>query len=137
MKALSKSIMLALSLTLILFGCQPDNVKPADEASNSGASLLNSDDTDPHPLPDPVCSRFDTIPLGTPTGGLQVDYCGPFTCPPGMPDWGFVEILNGEDILLMNFTLAVGWFADLNRSSIGLASGFTFDQNTGLPDTQF
>lgn len=135
MKALSKPILLALSLAVMLFGCQPDNVKPANQANN-GASTLNSDDTDPHPLPDPVCSRFDTIMLATAAGGMQVDYCGPApSCPPGMPNWGFVEVLNGEDILLMNFTLAVGWFADLNRSSIGLTTGFTFDQN-GVPDTR-
>ena len=139
MKALSKPVLLALTLALILFGCQPDNVKPADQANN-GASSLNAADTDPHPLPDPVCSRFDTIRLATPANpgpGFKVDYCGQWaTCPPNMPDWGFVEILSGEDILVMNFTLAVGWFADLNRSSIGLANGFTFDQNTGVPDSQ-
>lgn len=136
MKLLSKSWAVMLLLGVFLFGCQPDNVNPKLENGSDAASFV-ADDTDPHPLPDPVCSRFDTIQLATAALGLKVDYCGSFNntslpCPPNMPDWGFVEVLNGRELLLMNFSLAIGWFADLNRSSIGLASNFQLDQN-GIP----
>lgn len=136
MKALSKTMAVIACLAFILFGCQPDNVKPVANSQTDTPSLT-PDDLDPHPLPDPVCSRFDTIRLATAAADFQVNYCGsfnnvPLACPPNMPDWGFVEVLNGETILLMNFTLAIGWFADLNRSSIGLGSNFQLDQN-GIP----
>jgi hypothetical protein len=135
MKSLYKTLFTLLSLAILTYGCQPDNVKP--KSDNNGAPTLAGADTDPHPLPDPVCSVFDTVSLATAALDKNINYCGtfnnnPLPCPPGMPEWGFIEILNGTDVLLMNFTLAPGWFADLSRSNIGLTNTFTLDQN-GVP----
>ncbi|MEM0998735.1 MAG: hypothetical protein AAGN35_16875 [Bacteroidota bacterium] len=136
MNFLLRTLAVTVALAFALTSCQPENVKPVN-ASNNEAPTLAGADTDPHPLPDPVCSRFDTVHLATAAGGLNVDYCGsfnntPLPCPPVTPPWGFIEMLNGDDLMLMNFTLATGWFADLSRSFIGLTSNFQLDQN-GVP----
>ena len=129
------SLVLAiLCLGIVLSSCQPDNVSP--EADGKGPSLA-ADENDPHPLPDPVCSEFDTVLLAAENGSLTVNYCGSFggqalPCPPNMPEWGYVELLNGRDIMIANFTMAIGWFIDFSRSSFATGNSYQLNQN-GIP----
>jgi hypothetical protein len=42
--------------------------------------------------------------------------------------------MNGETEMVMNFTMAIGWFVDVTRSVIDLEANMTWD-SLGLPDT--
>jgi hypothetical protein len=137
---MKNSKIFSLILALFCFGvfltsCQQDNVDP--NADKSGLSNLLIDAEDPHPLPDPVCSGFDTIRLVSEDGSFQVNYCGsygttPIPCPETTQDWGYVEILNGRDVMMCNFTMAIGWFIDIAQSKFSTVGTSQFDQN-GLP----
>jgi hypothetical protein len=122
-------------LGVLLSSCQPETVKPSD--GGQSAQTLNADANDPHPLPNPVCSIFDTIPLISEDGSRYVNYCGsvgttPIPCPSVTPEWGSIQLLNGDDLMICNFSMALGWFIDISRSSLSTASSFQFDQN-GIP----
>jgi hypothetical protein len=131
-----RTFAIIMALGLFMFSCQQDNVKPKDEANN-GAPTLSGDETNPHPILDPVCSRVDTVNLALADGSTTVNYCGnfngqPLPCPPSMPDWGYVEFMNGQDLIIFNFTMAPGWFMDLERSKVAVQGAFQFDGN-GVP----
>ncbi|MEM6272451.1 MAG: hypothetical protein AAF998_23775 [Bacteroidota bacterium] len=130
-------IAIFLTLGAFMFSCQPDNVAPKDEVNNGSPSLA-ADENNPHPILDPVCSRYDTIPLATADGNRIVNFCGAFggqaiPCPPGFSlEWGYIEIMNGVDEIAFNITMAPGWFVDKDRSRIDLEGNYGFDQN-GIP----
>lgn len=131
MKGLSKSLMLILSLALITWSCQPDNVKPKDQ--NSGKPTLSADvNEEEHPEWAPDCSGRDTFDLRELNGNQWVDYCGFLPCSGQQPKWGFVEVYNTDSLVVMNFSLATGWFVNLTNSQVAAQSSFQFDQN-GVP----
>lgn len=117
-------------MLVFLFGCQADKVSP--KASNNGTPSLQTDENNPHPLPTNICSAIDTLALMDQSGSENVSYCGPATCPPGMPKWGFVEVLNGMDNMYLNLTLTPGWFVKRCDNYTGTASNLSLDQN-GIP----
>lgn len=122
-------------LGAFLTSCQQDNVNP--NAAQEGSPSLLADSENPHPLPDPVCSGFDTLRLISEDGNFNINYCGsygttPIPCPPSTSEWGFIELMNGTDVMVCNFSMAIGWFLDVSKSSFSTGLNTQYGQN-GIP----
>lgn len=112
-----------------MFGCQADKVNPK---TNKDVPTLLAGGGNPHPLPTNICSGIDSLPLMDENGSTTISYCGPVNCPPTMPEWGFAEILNGQDNMYINLTLTPGWFVKRCDNFIGMGTNMTIIG--GIPD---
>lgn len=132
MNRVTKSLLLGVGIACLLTACKPDKVGPKSEASNQ--PTIGQVAENEHIDLSPACSPYDTIGLISEDGSLTVNYCGVAPCAGTQPKWGIVELYNGRDTIMANFSLALGWFIDLSRSEFSLASNFSFSQ-AGIPLT--
>lgn len=138
MKHVKIGMALTLMSMMVLFGCRPDTVGPAD----GGAPSLHGAVDDPHPALDSTCTTTDTLFLVREDNGSPViDKCFgmggiPITCPPGQLEWGYLVMKEGYfagvNYIDCDFSMAPGWYCDFNNWQFGTASAFIFDSN-GLP----
>ena len=132
MKSLTKSLSLILLVALAAWSCKPDNVGPKSPAASNDAPTLAGDNV-AHPLLDPICSPFDTLQIGTPTGQSVVNYLGVNSSEP----WGSVRIYNGLDengtkVLAMDFDVANDWYISEIVTWVGDPAAVQMESN-GAP----
>jgi hypothetical protein len=126
------------TLGMLLVACAPDHVDPADNQAPSLEALAG----DPHPALDTVCQETDTIFLireddGSPVVNKCFGLGGiPVTCPPNQQRWGSLVMREGYfdniNYVDCNFSMAPGWYCDLNKWHFALQNDFSFDNN-GVP----
>jgi hypothetical protein len=139
MKAFLKFTMVLATCGVMLTGCSPEGVGPAEDPN---APSLAGAISDPHPRLDTVCQTADTMFLvREDDGSVLVNKCygpgGPRNCMPSeIKPWGYLEMVEGyladTGYIDCNFTMAAGWFCDKNNWEFSIASNFQFDNN-GVP----
>jgi hypothetical protein len=148
MKHFTKSILVVLGVAALLFGCQPDGVKPKGDNGNDIAGAAG----DVHPTLDTVCKYSDTVFFRSNDGSYNINKCGywdelptPVACDGPQEKWGFLQMYNGylmgansqanSHWLDVSFSIAYGWYCDFNAWEFTIANGITIDPNTGFPST--
>jgi hypothetical protein len=145
MKQFAKSMLAVVGIGALLFGCQPDGIKPSDKGGNGVAGSAG----DAHPALDTVCKYSDTVFFKSNDGSLRVNKCGweteepqPITCVDPQEKWGYFQMYNGYTMgahnthwLDISFALNYGWYCDFNHWLFKIAGGIIIDPNTGKPGT--
>lgn len=112
---------IAVVFLLSLWSCTADSVEPGVTSSDNSANLVSNGH--PHPVISPECSPRVVCPLMDESGGLDVNYFGPFGTNTGNPDpWGAVTVVNSDSNLVMEIDLAYGWYLDVAETFIGQES---------------
>jgi hypothetical protein len=139
MKKIKHLAAVMATLGLLIMGCAHESVNPTENQAPALEGLAG----DPHPALDTVCQETDTIFLiRQDNGSPKVDKCYglggvPVACPPSMAlPWGHLVMregyFDGDNYVDCNFSMAPGWYCDLNNWQFGLQNDFQFDQN-GIP----
>lgn len=116
----------ALLLVLFMYGCTSENVDPINSEASSGDSPTIAADGGAHPAIDPECSPRVNYPLMDESGGINVNYFGPFGNPTSPPTpWGSVEAVNSDEHLVFEIDLAYGWYIESAETFVGDESAIT------------
>lgn len=141
MKVFTKSMMVALGLGALLFGCRPDQVGPTDGPSKDVAGAFD----DVHVNLDTVCAYADTIFFRASDGTDYVNKCvgaGGIAVPCVTNQrWGKAFMYNGYVMggptnvhwLKVDFELAPGYVNDFRQWLFTTSGQMPVDPNTGVP----
>ena len=126
----------ALALIIFLYSCSTENVNPngAEASNNDIPSIAGSASV--HPAIDPECSgRVSYTLMEETTGSTDVNYFGPFGINPGTSTpWGDVTIVNSDQDLFLEITMAFGWYVKEADVYTGPAGELALENN--LPKKQ-
>lgn len=139
MKNLCKLTIVALAMSALVFGCQPEGVGP-EGRGQAGPTIKAAEGEDPHPALDPVCGEARTYILVSEDGSELVNRCfGPteqgspiIACSSPQPAWGTVTAMNGLTDFIANVDLAEGWVGQAEYVRTAPSDAYTFATN-GFP----
>ncbi len=126
----------AIALLFVMYGCTPDSVAPGSSVQTEGDTPLLFGSGHPHPVIEPACSPRVVYSLIDESGGMDVNYFGPFGNNTGTPvPWGAVTVVNSDSDLVMELDLAYGWYVEKAETFMGLGSGVGLQNGIPSVDT--